>query len=82
VSEFAEGGTLIADKPTLALFGEAGPEVVQFTPMSQLSSPDGGDPQRMIIEMTGSAPPGIGTSERDQIAAVLLSALEETGALS
>jgi len=82
VQEFAEGGTLVAEKPTLALFGESGPEVVQFTPMSQLSNPGGVDPQRMIVELTGSAPPGIGTSERDAIAAVLLSALQETGALS
>jgi hypothetical protein len=78
---FAEGGTLIADKPTLALFGEAGPEVVQFTPMSELGSPGQSEPGRMIIELTGSAPPGIGSSERDQIAGVLIAALKETGAL-
>lgn len=81
VQEFAAGGTLIAQKPTLALFGEAGPEVVQFTPMSDLSTPGGQEPGRMVIEMTGSAPPGIGAGERDQIAAVLLTALEESGAL-
>jgi hypothetical protein len=78
---FAEGGTLIADKPTLALFGEAGPEVVQFTPMSELGSPGQSEPRRMIVELTGSAPPGIGSSERDQIAGVLIAALKETGAL-
>jgi hypothetical protein len=50
VQEFAEGGTLLASQPTLALFGEAGPEVVQFTPMADLSSPGGGEPGRMIIE--------------------------------
>jgi hypothetical protein len=80
VQQFAEGGTLIANKPTLALFGET-PEVVQFTPMSQLSSPGQREPGRMIVEMTGSAPPGIGTSEVDQIAGVLLQALNESGAL-
>ncbi len=78
---FAEGGTLIANKPTLALFGEAGPEVVQFTPIDQLSNPASQEPGRMVIEMTGSAPPGIGVGERDQIAAVLVSALRETGEL-
>jgi hypothetical protein len=82
VQEFATGGTLIASKPTLALFGEAGPEVVQFTPMSELGSPGQSEPGRMIVELTGSAPPGIGTSEVDQIAGVLLQALNESGALN
>lgn len=80
VQQFAEGGTLIANKPTLALFGET-PEVVQFTPMSKLSNPEQREPGRMIVELTGSAPPGIGTSEVDQIAGVLLQALNESGAL-
>lgn len=31
----AEGGTLVATKPTLALFGEAGPERVDFTPLTR-----------------------------------------------
>jgi hypothetical protein len=82
VQQFAEGGTLIAEKPTLALFGEAGPEVVQFTPMADLSSPGQSEPGRMVIEFTGSAPPGIGGAERDQVAAVLLTALQESGALN
>jgi hypothetical protein len=82
VQEFATGGTLIADKPTLALFGEAGPEVVQFTPMSQLSSPGQSEPGRMIVELKGSAPPGIGSAQVDQIAGVLLQALDESGALN
>jgi hypothetical protein len=71
VQEFATGGT-----------GEAGPEVVQFTPMSELGSPGQSEPGRMIVELTGSAPPGIGAGERDQIAAVLLNALRDTGALA
>lgn len=82
VQEFATGGTLIASKPTLALFGEKGPEVVQFTPMSELSSPEQSEPGRMIIELTGSAPPGVGAGERDAIAAVLLTALQDSGALN
>lgn len=81
IQEFAEGGTLLASKPTLALFGEKGPEIAQFTPMSQLSAAGEGAPGRMVIEMTGSAPPGIGSSERDQIASVLLTALRDTGVL-
>lgn len=32
---FAEGGTLIARKPTLAMFGERGDEAVQFTPLNR-----------------------------------------------
>lgn len=34
---YAEGGTLIATRPTRAMFGEAGAEVVTFTPMNQIS---------------------------------------------
>jgi hypothetical protein len=82
VQEFAEGGTLIASKPTVALFGEAGPEVVQFTPMSRLRNPGQSEPGRMIVELTGSAPPGIGPAQTDQIAAVLLQALNDSGALN
>lgn len=81
VQEFIGGGTLVAQKPTLAMFGET-PEIVQFTPMSQLSSPGQSEPGRMIIELTGSAPPGVGAGERDQIAAVLLTALQDSGALN
>lgn len=31
----AEGGTLVATRPTKAVFGEAGPEVVSFTPLTR-----------------------------------------------
>lgn len=34
----AEGGTIIARKPTVAIFGEAGPEMATFTPLSDVSS--------------------------------------------
>jgi hypothetical protein len=34
----AEGGTIIARKPTVALFGEAGPEMATFTPLSKLGT--------------------------------------------
>jgi len=36
---FATGGSVFADSPTLALFGEGGPEMATFTPMS-----GGGEP--------------------------------------
>ena len=35
---FAEGGTLIANKPTLALFGENGPEQVSFNPIGRIGA--------------------------------------------
>jgi hypothetical protein len=50
--------------------------------MSQLSNGGQSKPGRMIVELTGSAPPGIGAGERDQIAAVLLQALNDSGALN
>lgn len=34
--EFAEGGTLIARKPTVAVFGEKGAEMVSFKPVSRI----------------------------------------------
>jgi len=33
----AKGGTIIAREPTVALFGEAGPEMATFTPLNKLS---------------------------------------------
>jgi len=57
---FAEGGTLIATKPTLAWFGEAGAERVDFTPLTRPGADVGkvfGGPlpsqqmQRIAIEM-------------------------------
>jgi len=35
VYPFAEGGTLVAKRPTLAMFGEAGPEVAKFAPLNR-----------------------------------------------
>lgn len=34
--KFAEGGTLLATRPTRATFGEGGPELVNFTPLSRI----------------------------------------------
>ena len=34
----AKGGTIVARKPTVAIFGEAGPEVAEFTPLNKLDS--------------------------------------------
>ena len=35
---YAEGGVLLATKPTIAVFGEAGPELVHFTPLADISA--------------------------------------------
>jgi len=78
-ASFQHGGSMIARKPTVALFGEAGPEVAQFLPLNQARGPGEMPPQRLEIEFSGSAPPGIRAPERDQIAAVLLNALKDTG---
>ena len=37
-SNYGEGGVLLATKPTVAVFGEAGPELVHFTPLADVSS--------------------------------------------
>jgi hypothetical protein len=34
----AEGGTIVARKPTVAIFGEAGPEMATFTPLNKLGA--------------------------------------------
>lgn len=80
IPRYQHGGTLFARKPTLAMFGEAGPEVAQFTPLSQMGR-GSGQPRRVQIEFSGSAPPGIRATERDQIATVLLDALRDTGVM-
>ena len=70
---------MIARRPTLAQFGEV-PEMVQFTPLSQMNN--NVDMERTInlrVEMSGSAPPGIRSADRDQIAGVLVNALRESG---
>jgi hypothetical protein len=65
---FAEGGTIIAHKPTTALFGEAGPEMATFIPLSKMSAvfdsiasdPKVGSPQMPDGSMTVKLllPPG------------------------
>jgi hypothetical protein len=34
--KFKEGGTLLATRPTRAMFGEGGPELVSFTPLNRI----------------------------------------------
>jgi hypothetical protein len=38
----AKGGTYLATRPTTATFGEAGPEIAQFIPLSKLGSSNAG----------------------------------------
>jgi hypothetical protein len=39
ISAFANGGSFVADQPTLALFGENGPETVDIQPVPKVSAP-------------------------------------------
>jgi len=48
----AEGGIVIANKPTTVTFGEAGPEVAMFTPLSRAGVNTG--------RVTGNLPAGLG----------------------
>lgn len=77
---FQRGGSMVARQPTTALFGEAGPELATFTPLRKMGGMET-PPQRLDIEFSGTAPPGIMSGERDQIAGVILSALRDTGQL-
>lgn len=48
ITAFADGGSFIADRPTMALFGEAGPEYVDIQPVNHAAppgwAPGGGQP--------------------------------------
>jgi hypothetical protein len=80
---FQHGGSVIARKPTIAQFGEV-PELATFTPLSRLSSFSRAETEsttNVNLNLSGSAPPGIRSGDRDQIAGVLLSALRESGGL-
>lgn len=78
--QFQHGGSMVARKPTMALFGEAGPEMAQFTPLSQMGQSASLTKRLEVdINMRGSAPPGVRSTERDQIAGVLVDAMREAG---
>lgn len=50
-AQHAEGGTVIASKPTTVTFGEAGPEIATFTPLSRAGVNTG--------RVTGNLPAGV-----------------------
>jgi len=78
---FQAGGAVIARQPTIAQFGEV-PELATFTPLSQLGGGRGGAQTLDInLKLSGTAPPGIRSADRDHIAAVLMQALRESGVL-
>jgi len=61
---FAEGGSIIADKPTAAIFGERGRELVTFTPLDKT----GRDVNKLFGDTSG-----IGTSGGRMLIEMLLS---------
>jgi len=61
---FAEGGSIIADKPTTAIFGERGRELVTFTPLDKT----GRDVNKLFGDTSG-----IGTSGGRMLIEMLLS---------
>lgn len=54
VPGYAAGGQVVANKPTLALFGEAGPELASFTPLKGLSGSMTGGGTGMTIIFNGA----------------------------
>jgi hypothetical protein len=80
IPSFQTGGSLIATRPTLAQFGEV-PEMVTFTPLHRMNNSGFGRSKRIEIDlkMSGSAPPGIRSTDRDAIASILNNALREAG---
>jgi hypothetical protein len=90
--EFQTGGLLLARSPTIVSVGEHEPEIFSAAPLKSLSTlqgagiggPRGGESggeqtMRLLLEVSGSAPPGIGTTHRDDIANVMISAMREAG---
>jgi len=75
----AEGGTMLVDKPTLFVAGEAGPEIASFTPLSKLSgagTSDGGSSNRggnstVNINMGGVSNNISGVNNPDALADVI-----------
>jgi len=59
-AQFAQGGTLIARKPTMALFGEAGAEVASFSPINRV----GANENRVF---GGYVPGGTSKGERHEV---------------
>lgn len=84
IRPFAEGGSGIIDKPTLALMGEKEPEFYNIIPMSKLAAGGFNDEMsgRFQLDITGSAPPGMGTADVDRVAHIVLMALRQAGVLS
>lgn len=88
---FQHGGIMIARKPTLVSVAEGGvAEVFSAAPLSslpQLQSRGGNnngsrDELRMLLEVSGSAPPGLDNPQVDQIADTLVSAMRDAGWLA
>lgn len=69
VGGFAEGGGMIASKPTTATFGEAGPELGSFIPLNKLGQvlggAGGGDGAK--VELTVKAEDGFYVEVADQV---------------
>lgn len=83
----ATGGAFVARSPTLITVGEREPELVTAAPMRALSglkniTGSSGSVNRVSIDFSGSAPPGILPQGRDEIARVVLSAIRDTGVLA
>ena len=51
VPTFARGGSMLATRPTLAMFGEAGAELATFTPISSIGKNGGNGQGRLAIEI-------------------------------
>lgn len=90
VSRMATGGLFLSREPTLIQVGEQGPELLSVSPVSSLgaltrqSGIDGmdgaaGGQMSLEIAFSGSAPPGVGVSERDQIAGAVMAAFRQSG---
>jgi hypothetical protein len=83
IPTFQHGGTLLATRPTLAQFGET-PELVQFMPLNQMRQNLNFEQTKRLeidLRMSGSAPPGVRSTDRDAIAGVLANALREAGVM-
>lgn len=68
VGRHATGGSMAVDRPTLALFGEAGPEIASFSPMGASGQGTGGSGGGTTINIGTISTSVSGVNNPDQIA--------------
>lgn len=73
VPDYAEGGTIVATKPTLAMFGERGMERASFTPANRMSSMMGNGKVTVALDLSPDLEARIVDNTLNEMAEVIVS---------